>query len=409
MSTVAVPHVQRFGGTERLLHWTHTLGFLAMLGTGLLLYLPGLTEVLGGRPAAKAAHLGASIGWMVAMAAIVLLGDRRRLRVTLSEIDHFDQDDREWLRRRGKGVPQGRFNAGQKLHTVVQAGFAVLFIGTGTLLWLAERVNGLRMPGTIVVHDASMYLAVALLLGHLWLALVWPPTRHAMRGIVRGTVRASWAAQHHAKWRPVAAGAPQPGPGRARPSGVALLATGLAVAAGTLATAYVVEDSLGDKAGEDVSIAAPVAAPAATPEPATEAAAAAPPTEVDPDQTVPPPDPAADPLLLATEAQELQQAGRLNGAIDRYRVALPRLPGRPDVRVAYGVALVDAGNVDEGLAQLRRATRATPRYEPARLILGLTLADQGRRAESREQLRRYLRDVPQGEGADAAREALNRR
>lgn len=407
MSTAAVPYVRRFSGTERLLHWTHTLGFLAMLGTGLLLYLPGLSEVLGGRPAAKAAHLGVSIGWIVAMAAIVLLGDRGRLRVTLAEIDRFDQDDRTWLRGRGKGAPQGRFNAGQKLHTVVQAGFAVLFIGSGTLLWASERVNGLRLPGTIVVHDAAMYLAVALLLGHLWLALVWPPTRHAMRGILRGTVRANWAAQHHTKWRPVAADAPSPGPARERPSVRAVLATGLAVAAGALATAYVVEDSLGDKAGEDVSIAAPVAA--ATPAPATEAAAAAPPTEVDPDQTVPPPDPNADPLQLATEAQELQQAGRLNGAIDRYRVALPRLPGRPDVRVAYGVALVDAGNIDEGLAQLRRATRATPRFEPARLILGLTLADQGRRAESREQLRRYLRDAPQGEGADAAREALNRR
>lgn len=399
MSTAAVPFVQRFSGTERLLHWTHTLGFFAMLGTGLLLYLPDLSETLGGRPAAKAAHLGASIGWMVAMAAVVLLGNRRALRVTLAEIDRFDQDDRDWLRRRRPGVPQGRFNAGQKLHTVVQAGFAALFVGTGTLLWLSERVNGLRLPGTIVVHDAAMYLAVVLLLGHLWLALVWPPTRHAMRGIVRGTVRAGWAAEHHPKWRP-GAGAPI----RARPHARAWVGTGLVLLVGALASAYVIEDSLGDRAGEDVSIAAPAAT--ATPQPVTEAAAAAPPSEVDPDQVVPPPDPNADPLQLAAEAQQLQQDGRLNGAIERYRIAVRALPDRADIRVAYGIALVDAENVEEGLAQLRRATRATPRYEPARLILGLKLNDLGRRAEAVPQLRRYLRDAPPGEAAEAAREAL---
>jgi len=393
--STAVPYVRRFGGTERLLHWTHTAGFLAMLATGLLLYLPGLSEVLGGRPAAKAAHLGVSIGWMVAMAAVVLLGDRRTLRVTLAEIDRFDQDDRDWLRRRRPDVPQGRFNAGQKLHTVIQAGFAALFVGTGVLLWLSERVNGLRLPGTIVVHDAAMYLAVALLLGHLWLALVWPPTRHAMRGILRGTVRRGWAAEHHPKWTPAASDAPAVR--RTRPPVRAWAATALTLAAGAWATAFVVDDALGDREGEDVSIEAPAAA-----------ATAPPPAEAQPAPTPPPPDPAAGPEQLAAEAQQLQQAGQLNAAIVRYRLALRRLD-RPEIRAPYGVALVDAGNVQEGVAQLRRATRATPEYPDARLILGLTLADLGRRAEARPQLRRYLRDAPPGAAADAAREALSRR
>jgi cytochrome b subunit of formate dehydrogenase len=42
------------------------------------------------------------------------------------------------------------------------------------------------------------------LAGHLFLALVWRPTGPALRGMVRGTVDAAWAARHHERWRPEA-------------------------------------------------------------------------------------------------------------------------------------------------------------------------------------------------------------
>jgi cytochrome b subunit of formate dehydrogenase len=39
-------------------------------------------------------------------------------------------------------------------------------------------------------------------IGHLFLALVWPTTRPALRGMVRGDVDAEWAREHHSKWSP---------------------------------------------------------------------------------------------------------------------------------------------------------------------------------------------------------------
>jgi cytochrome b subunit of formate dehydrogenase len=47
-----------------------------------------------------------------------------------------------------------------------------------------------------------MYVAFFLLIGHLYLALLYPATRHALRGMTLGTVSEQWAARHHAKWRP---------------------------------------------------------------------------------------------------------------------------------------------------------------------------------------------------------------
>jgi hypothetical protein len=45
-----------------------------------------------------------------------------------------------------------------------------------------------------------MYVALVLLAGHLYLSLIHPATRHALRGIMRGTVDAEWARRHHPPW-----------------------------------------------------------------------------------------------------------------------------------------------------------------------------------------------------------------
>jgi formate dehydrogenase subunit gamma len=191
-------YLRRFSRTERGLHWAHAVAFFALLATGLILYVPYLSEQIGRRPQVKEAHLLIAAAWAIALTALVVLGDRRGLRRTLAELDAFDADDRRWLR--GRRVPQGRFNAGQKLNAVLTAVFALLFAVSGTLLWLGERDTRFRFDSTIVLHDGLTLLSVVLLTGHLYLALIHPTTRHALRGITLGDVRADWAHQHHAKW-----------------------------------------------------------------------------------------------------------------------------------------------------------------------------------------------------------------
>ena len=45
-----------------------------------------------------------------------------------------------------------------------------------------------------------MYLSVVIVVGHLYLSLIHPTTRHALRGMTLGTVREDWARTHHSKW-----------------------------------------------------------------------------------------------------------------------------------------------------------------------------------------------------------------
>jgi formate dehydrogenase subunit gamma len=190
--------VRRFGVTERALHWVHASGFLAMLATGLILYLPALSEAVARRNLVKNVHLFAAVGWALAIALVIVLGDRRRLAADWREIESFDADDRRWLR--GRHVRQGRFNAGQKVNAILTAAFAVLFVVSGFFLWLGERDHRFLFDGTGVVHETLTLVSVALLTGHLYLALIHPSTRHALRGMTIGEVREDWAREHHPKW-----------------------------------------------------------------------------------------------------------------------------------------------------------------------------------------------------------------
>ena len=190
--------LRRFTRTERAVHWVHAAAFLVLLASGLALYLPSLAELVGRRPLLKTIHVYTAVAWIVALLLIVVAGDRRSLRQTMHEIDIWDRDDRDWLKRRGS--PQGRLNAGQKLNAIVTASFALLFAVTGVLLWYGERNTRFRFADTILIHDWLMYVSFLLFVGHLYLSLIHPTTRHALNGMTRGWVDERWALEHHRKW-----------------------------------------------------------------------------------------------------------------------------------------------------------------------------------------------------------------
>lgn len=180
------------------MHWVHATAFLVLLGSGFCLYLPSLAELVGRRPLLKDIHDYTALAWIAALAFVVLAGDRRRLLATAREIDVFDGDDIDWLLRRG--APQGRFNAGQKINAIVTAALALLFAISGFFLWYGQRNHAFRLSNALIVHDWLMYVSLFLLLGHLYLSLINPSTRHSLSAITRGWVREDWALRHHRTW-----------------------------------------------------------------------------------------------------------------------------------------------------------------------------------------------------------------
>jgi formate dehydrogenase subunit gamma len=179
--------VKRFSRTERTLHWVNAAGFLLLLATGLILYLPRLSVLVGRRPLVKEIHFWGGIGWISALALVALVGDRRGLLRTVRDLERLEPS---------------RFNVGQKVNAILSAAFAILFLASGLLLWFGERDTRFRFASTVVLHDGLLYASLVLLVGHLYLAVIHPATRHALRGMVVGTVREDWAHEHHPRWTP---------------------------------------------------------------------------------------------------------------------------------------------------------------------------------------------------------------
>ena len=181
----AVRYVKRFSRTERTLHWVNALCFFFLLATGLILYLPSLAIAVGRRPLIKDMHFWSGISWVSLLALVAVLGDRRGLLRTARELERLDT---------------GRLNVGQKVNAILMASFTILFVVSGLFLWLGERDTRFRFASTVVLHDGLMFVALALLVGHLYLALIHPATRHSLRGMTLGEVREDWARVHYPKW-----------------------------------------------------------------------------------------------------------------------------------------------------------------------------------------------------------------
>jgi formate dehydrogenase subunit gamma len=178
-------YIARFSRTERTLHWVNAVGFLYLVATGLILYLPRLSTLVDRRPLMKNLHFWGGIAWVCSLVLVALLGDTRRLARTARELETLEDD---------------RFNVGQKINAILTAAFTILFLVSGLLLWLGERDTRFRFGSTVLLHDGLLYVALILFVGHLYLAVVHPATRHALRGMTLGTVSEEWARRHYPNW-----------------------------------------------------------------------------------------------------------------------------------------------------------------------------------------------------------------
>jgi formate dehydrogenase subunit gamma len=192
--------IHRFGLSERIAHWLLAAAFASMLATGL--FMGGIGPLP--HRAVLIAHVGSAIVLILGLAMLIALRrSRRPLAQTVRDLRPLDAGDRRWLRLAprayllGRKLPAaGRFNAGQKLNArLVLLILVILYIsGIGEL----ARHTSLGILGA--PHGLAAGVAAALVAGDIYLAMIHPSTRPALRGIIRGNVRRDWAEEHHADW-----------------------------------------------------------------------------------------------------------------------------------------------------------------------------------------------------------------
>jgi len=194
--------VQRFTRSELAVHWALAVSVILMILSGIAL----------GVNVWHAAVLPVHVGSVFLLAGGVLLaalaGDRPALRRAARQLRTLDGEDRRWLAwaprsllgATGAPPPVGRFNAGQKLNAMLITVLLAASIGSGLYWW--ARLHGVFGNSNIdgAVHNVAGVAIIVLVCGHLYMAVLNPATRHALRGITTGSVEAGWAAEHHPAW-----------------------------------------------------------------------------------------------------------------------------------------------------------------------------------------------------------------
>ncbi len=184
---------RRFSRTERTLHWANAVFFFFLLAIG---PDPLPAEPRDPRRAAAARPERCTSGrgspGSACSLLIVVLGDRRGILRSGTRGRRLRRDDLRWLTRpppRAAGALQRRPEAQHGAHRGVRR--AVPRLGAAAL------VRGARHPASLREHRraprrADVRLARAARRA-LYLAVIHPTTRHALRGITLGTVNEEWA------------------------------------------------------------------------------------------------------------------------------------------------------------------------------------------------------------------------
>lgn len=194
----------RFTKTERLLHWSFAVPVILLVVTGVAMIAVsafGLSPAVN-KEAVVSIHVALGFVLIIMPALVFLAGDRNRVMENLKDIMSVNAPDRMWLKaaflklfKKKTYLPDcGKFNAGQKLNTLLTMTLIVLLAATGFSM--------LIMKGALIsniVHASLSLIFLCSFTGHLYLAFIHPPTRHALRAITSGRINAAWLREHHGR------------------------------------------------------------------------------------------------------------------------------------------------------------------------------------------------------------------
>lgn len=195
--------ILRYRPGQRYVHLLVAVTFVALFLTGLPLIFEPLAFLAAGGWS-RILHRVAAVGFM-AVPLLYFIVDREGMKELLKESFTYDKDDLRWLSHMGRYFlgnaadmpPQGRLNAGQKLHhaAVIILGAGVVF--SGVFVWAsAGTMSDTLLSWSMLIHNVSMIGLVLLLIGHIYFTVVYK----ALTSMHTGYVPKADAEIEHPKW-----------------------------------------------------------------------------------------------------------------------------------------------------------------------------------------------------------------
>jgi formate dehydrogenase subunit gamma len=193
-------YVERFSAVERVMHWTLVVSFFVLVLSGLGLYSHaffGYFAIFGGPQNGILFHKWASILFVISSVLLFLSHFR--------ETTTFDEDDRRWFKAAGgylsrdkTEIPQGKFNAGQKLFGIFSIFGTIILAISGLIIWDPTFFFRGLTQFSLMIHGLFFTLFMMAAIVHIYLATVGNPGTSA--GMLWGQVTRAWAKKHASKW-----------------------------------------------------------------------------------------------------------------------------------------------------------------------------------------------------------------
>lgn len=202
--------VLRFGKVAIFAHWAHTVSFLLLACTGMMIYLDifdFLLPLFGGMQGARYVHRVMAVLFIV-MPLVSLAANPKGFKMWMGEITTWGKDEfgffgafvKEMLGMQAVVPPQGRFNAGEKVNSILQLIGCTMLGLSGLVLWFPEYFSRGIVQVMLPVHDLAFILTFTSVLGHVYLATMHPNSKEAINGMKSGYVDAGFAESHYPKW-----------------------------------------------------------------------------------------------------------------------------------------------------------------------------------------------------------------
>jgi formate dehydrogenase subunit gamma len=195
--------ILRYRRGQRIVHAVMASSFLILLITGLALVWSPLAFIAAGGWS-RYLHRIAAVGFM-SVPFLYLLTDKAGAKEVLVDSFKYDKDDVAWFRymyryaigRTADMPPQGRLNAGQKLHHSAVIVFSAVIVLSGLVLWWFKADLSVTMLSwTAIIHDLAMLALTLLLVGHVFFTYVYT----AWSSMGTGYVSKEDMELEHSKW-----------------------------------------------------------------------------------------------------------------------------------------------------------------------------------------------------------------
>lgn len=205
--------VYRFSKGERFVHWCHGVSFLLLLFTGLgvlTFALQPLSNIFGGIQVSRDIHRVVAVIFTIGMIiGFVGKGEgARQMRRWFKDVINFRKDDFahaknfpiEFFGGHKPFPPQGKFNGGEKLNSMITILGTLCIVTSGYIMWFANSLPQFLVQWAYPIHSACALFMAALLIAHIYLGVLHPDSNQALKGIFTGWVPAKFAYEHYEKW-----------------------------------------------------------------------------------------------------------------------------------------------------------------------------------------------------------------